>query len=351
MNETLSPDHRGLSYPIAAPAPGSWTEVAPGVRWIRLPMPFRLDHINVWAVDDGEGWSLIDTGLNTDETVKAWQTLLVSGPMARPLTGVYVTHMHPDHVGLAGWFTRRTGAPLWITRLEYLSCRSALADSGREAPADGVAFYRRAGWEPDAIDTYRSRFGSFGRQIHALPDSFRRLEDGATLCIGGQDWKVIVGTGHSPEHACLYCPVLKLLVSGDQVLPRISSNVSVHPMEPEADPMADWYRSLASIKAQVPDDVLVLPAHNDCFRGLHARLDALRSGQDKAFERLRRTLAEPRRVVDVFGALFARPIDAADPPLLSLATGESIACLNHLVRAGEARRWLDGEGVAWCQLK
>lgn len=347
MTQTPEPDARGLSYPFAAPAPGHWTEVAPGVRWIRLPMPFRLDHINVWALDDGEGWALVDTGLNTEATVKAWQALLADGPMARPLTNVYVTHMHPDHVGLAGWFTRRAGVPLWITRLEYLSCRSAVADMGREAPADGVKFYRRAGWSPAAIDGYRSRFGGFGKQIHALPDSFRRLQDGDEVRIGAHTWRVLVGTGHSPEHACLHCPQLKLLISGDQVLPRISSNVSVHPMEPEADPMADWYASLAKLKAQVPDDVLVLPAHNDCFRGLHARLDALARGQDKALERLRRSLREPRRIVDAFGALFARPIDEGDAALLSLATGESVACMNHLIARGEVRREIDADGVGW----
>jgi glyoxylase-like metal-dependent hydrolase (beta-lactamase superfamily II) len=337
-----------LTYPFTAPEPGAWVEVAPGVRWIRLPMPFRLDHINVWAIDDGDGWALVDTGLNTEASISAWLRLLADGPMARPLTSVFVTHMHPDHVGLAGWFTRRANVPLWMSRLEYLSCRSLVADTGREAPADGIRFCRSAGWAASAIDAYRSRFGGFGKQIHALPDSFRRLKDGDEIRLGAHTWRVLMGAGHSPEHACLYCPARKLLISGDQVLPKISSNVSVHANEPEANPMQEWYETLAKLKAQVPADVLVLPAHNDAFVGLHDRLDALGRSQDQALERLRTLLAEgPKRIVDVFGALFARPVDAGDAPLLSLATGESVACMNYLRARGEIDRHLDADGVAW----
>jgi glyoxylase-like metal-dependent hydrolase (beta-lactamase superfamily II) len=237
-----------------------------------------------------------------------------------------------------------------MSRLEYLTCRVMVSDTGREAPPDALAFYRRAGWKPAAIETYSTRFGNFGKMIHPLPDSFQRLRDGDELRIGAHPWRVVVGSGHSPEHACLYCPELKVLISGDQVLPRISSNVSVNPTEPDADPMSDWLASLAKLKREVPDDVLVLPSHNECFRGLHARLDALASGQEKALQRLRRSLREPKRAIDVFGALFARPIGENDVALLGMATGESVACLNHLVRRGEASRELDAEGVAWFRM-
>jgi glyoxylase-like metal-dependent hydrolase (beta-lactamase superfamily II) len=149
----------------------------------------------------------------------------------------------------------------------------------------------------------------------------------------------------------LYCPQLKLLISGDQVLPKISSNVSVHPSEPEANPMGDWYASLAKLKRDIPDDVLVLPAHNECFRGLHARLDALHADQDRATGRLRLALAQPKRVLDVFVSLFSRPIDEADTQLLGMATGEGLACLNYLMHTGEARRDIDADGVAWYSLR
>jgi glyoxylase-like metal-dependent hydrolase (beta-lactamase superfamily II) len=222
-----------------------------------------------------------------------------------------------------------------------------VSDTGREAPADAIEFYRRAGWAAPAIETYRTRFGNFGRHIHPLPDSFRRLHDGEEFAIGSHAWRVVVGSGHSPEHACLHCPGLEVLISGDQVLPRISSNVSVNPTEPDADPMSDWLASLAKLRREVPDDVLVLPAHNECFRGLHARIDALASGQERALQRLRKSLAEPKRAIDVFGALFARPISVDDVPLLGMATGESVACLNHLLHRGDAAREIDADGVAW----
>ena len=340
-----------LDYPFEAPPErGRSIEVAPGVHWIRMPMPFALDHINLWVIDDESGWALVDTGLRTEESMLAWRELFANAPDSRSLTRVFVTHMHPDHVGMAGWLTRKFGVRLWMTRLEYLTCRVMVSDTGREAPPDGTEFYRRAGWGVAAIENYRVRFGNFGKYIHALPDSYRRLRDAEELKIGNQTWRVVVGNGHSPEHACLYCPALKVLISGDQVLPRISSNVSVYPNEPDADPMADWYASLAKVKREVPDDVLVLPAHNECFRGLHARIDSLQTGQDRAIERRRRSLSEPKRAVDVFAALFARAIGEADVNLLGMATGESIACLNHLVNRGEASREIDADGVAWYRL-
>jgi glyoxylase-like metal-dependent hydrolase (beta-lactamase superfamily II) len=337
-----------LEYPLGPPPQfGHSVEVAGGVHWIRMPLPFALNHINLWAIDDGRGWAVVDTGLSTDETMRMWRGLFARNADGRPMTRVFVTHLHPDHVGMAGWLTRKFGVPLLMTRLEYLTCRVMVSDTGREAPPEGIQFFRRAGWSEAAIETYRVRFGNFGKHIHALPDSYLRLHDGERLMIGANEWRVVTGSGHSPEHACLHCPALKLLISGDQVLPRISSNVSVYPTEPDADPLADWLASLAKLEREVADDVLVLPAHNEPFRGLHARLQALARGQENALGRLRRTLAEPRRVVDTFVALFGRQIDESQTQLLSLATGESVACLNHLMHRGEVRRDVDHDGVAW----
>jgi glyoxylase-like metal-dependent hydrolase (beta-lactamase superfamily II) len=283
--------------------------------------------------------------MQTPETASAWRRLLAEDLAPGRPTRIVATHMHPDHVGMAGWLARKFEIPLWMTRLEYLTCRVLVADTGRPAPADGERFYRRAGWDEEGIEQYRARFGGFGKAVHALPDSYRRIRDGDTLRIGGHDWRVIVGTGHSPEHACLYSPDRKLLISGDQVLPKISSNVSVFPTEPEADPLGDWLASIDILRREVPDDVLVLPAHNEPFHGLHARLDRLAAGHARGLARLRERLAEPRRVVDVFGALFARPIVGTG--LMGLATGEALAHLNYLLVRGQATRRTDDQGVDW----
>jgi glyoxylase-like metal-dependent hydrolase (beta-lactamase superfamily II) len=344
---TAIPEHPRpkLTYPFeAGPKAGEAIDIAPGVKWLRMPLGGSLAFINVWAIEDGEGWAIVDTGIASPDTAKAWR-VAIAGPLeVRPVTRVFVTHMHPDHIGMAGWLTRKFQCRLWITRLEFLMCRSLAADSGREAPADALTFYKAAGWDEEALETYRSKFGGFGRGLHALPDSFQRLTDGQVVRIGEHDWHVVVGSGHSPEHGCLWCPDLKLLISGDQVLPKISSNVAVFPTEPEADPLADWMTSLRRIKTRVPDDVLVLPAHNDPFRGLHARIDHLVGGHERGLNRLRQLLAEPKRAVDVFHVLFRRRID---PGLLGLATGESLAHLNHLLATGEVVRRRDEAGVDW----
>lgn len=336
-----------LSYPFEAEpgtGDGSAVTVAPGVLWLRMPLFAGLPWINVWAIADGAGWTIVDTGLHTPATIDAWQMAFADALGGKPVVRVLVTHMHPDHCGMAGWLTERFRARLWMSRLEYLACRIMAADVGRTAPAAGIDFYRAAGWDAAAIDRYRAKFGSFGEKIYALPPSYRRLSDGERIRIGADDWTVVVGSGHSPEHACLYCPALKLLISGDQVLPRISSNVSVYPTEPDADPLRDWLDSLARIPARVPDDVLVLPAHNSPFRGLHARIGELREGHERHLDRLAGVLAEPRRAVDAFGALFFRPIT---PELLGMATGESIAHLNYLTGTGRAVREADAQGVWW----
>ena len=337
-----------FDYPFAEgpeTASGRSIEVTPGVHWLRMPLGGPLGFINVWAIREADGWAIVDTGLSDAPTMDAWRKSF-AGPLKGAVSRVFVTHMHPDHIGMAGWLTRKFDARLWTSRQEFLMSRNLVADTGREAPQDGLRFYRSAGWDSEQIETYRTRFGGFGRAVYALPDSFRRVVDGETFTIGDHVWEVVVGAGHSPEHVCLYCPDLKLMISGDQVLPLISSNVSVFPTEPTGDPLTDWLRSLAAIKGRVPDEVLVLPAHNSPFHGLHARIDYLIEGHELALVRLADLIATPRRAVDVFPALFRREIDEY---VIGLATGESLAHLNCLLARGLAVKTTDAQGVDWYQ--
>ncbi|MHA7900374.1 MAG: MBL fold metallo-hydrolase [Henriciella sp.] len=338
-----------LTYPFGEETPkvGETMEVAPGVHWVRMPLPFSLQWINLWLIDDGDrGWTIVDTGMPLDDTKAAWRKIFEDQLGGRPVWRVIVTHMHPDHIGNAGWLSRKfPESEFWISRLEYISCRMLVADTGREAPEAGTKFYHQAGWNEAQIETYRSRFGGFGRGVSRLPDAYHRLEDGDTFEMAGETWEVVTGNGHSPEHSCLFCPVLNIVISGDQLLPKISSNVSVFPTEPWANPLRDWLQSCEKLKATLPEDVLVLPAHNEPFKGAHARLDHLIKGHGVALKRLQQRLAqEPRRVVDVFPAIFGRKIG---DDVLSMATGEAIAHLNYLVADGDAKRTLDETGIAW----
>lgn len=335
-----------LVYPLATPAHGEVLEVADGVLWIRMPLPFKLDHINLWAIREGEGWTVVDTGLFDEQVESTWVTVLREALGGEPIVRVIATHMHADHIGMAGWLTQRFGCPLWITRQEYLEC-AAMATPQDVAPQANQAFYRRAGWNQQAIDAYVTLYGQFARLLYPLPATYHRIVDGDTIIIGQHEWTVIVGTGHSPEHACLYCPALQLFISGDQVLPKITSNVSVSPAAANANPMAGWLSSLAKIKHKVPDTVLVLPAHNECFRGLHRRLDDLMAIHDKEQAMLLSRLETPHRAVDIFKYLFRREISMSDGVLLTMATGESLANLNYLLHAGLLVKCSDETGIDW----
>ena len=336
-------------YPLEdRPEPGEVLEIAPGVRWLRLSLPFVLDHINIWLLREASGWAVVDTGLFTNTTREVWKDVLARGLGGEPLTRVLVTHLHPDHVGCAGWLARRFDLELWMTRAEYLLCRILVADTGKPAPEAGIRFYRAAGFAPEALDRYVEHFGGFGRVVAPLPESYRRLEDGQVIEIGNDSWQVLVGRGHSPEHACLFCAERKLLIAGDQLLPTISSNVSVWPTEPRANPLQDWFESIDRLERDLPDDVLVLPAHGRPFTGAHARLGQLRREHMEGLDKLRRLCREPRRAVDVFPALFKSRIDDRN---LIMATGEALSHLRYLQELGEVRKATDSEGVDWYEMR
>ncbi|MFT4822217.1 MAG: glyoxylase-like metal-dependent hydrolase (beta-lactamase superfamily II) [Halioglobus sp.] len=343
--------YRGLNYPwgvAAAPKPGVPEKVSEGVYWARFPMPMSLDHINLWLLEDENGWTVVDTCLGIDSAKAVWEQIFKEFMDGKPIVRVICTHLHPDHVGLAGWLTERFNCELWMSREEFLMCKAMASDTGREAPTAAITFYRAAGYDEAQMDVYRKKFGGFGRAISPLPDSFRRIVDGETFQVNGRYWQVISGSGHSPEHAALYCPALKLLISGDQVLPKITPNVSVFPTEPAGDPLKEWLRSNARIRDKLPDDVLVLPAHEAPFYGLHVRLTQVIEAHERDLDKLFEHLEEPRRAVDCFPALFKREITSG---LMGMATGEAMAHLNCLLGRRRALRSRDEHGVDWYHQK
>lgn len=347
MDATAAPARPGstLEYPFSArPELGEIVPVAPGVNWVRMRLPMQLNHINLWLLDDEDGWTVVDTGINDQMTADAWKILFTGAMQSRSVKRVIVTHLHPDHVGLADWLVRQFDVSLWMTRTDYLMCRNLVADTGQEAPPEGVRFYRAAGFSDSAIESYKARFGSFGRAVYRLPNSYHRMQDGERIPIGQRVWEVVVGRGHAPEHACLWCREDDLFISGDQILPRISSNVSVFPTEPEGNPLQDWLDSCAKLRALVPDSALILPSHNEPFRGAPQRLTELIDDHEENLRKLLALCAEPKRAVDVFPALFRSRITSGN---YGMATGESIAHLNCLRARGEIRRAIDQDGVAW----
>lgn len=317
----------------------------PGIRWIRVAIPFTLDHVNAWAIREADGWAIVDVGMCSEASKAAWRSVVERELDGLPVTRIFVTHSHTDHCGIASWLAGEYGCPLWMTRLEYLHGRMARIEALEPVSTAAIDFYRLASWNDEDIDAHHSWLAAIEASAAELPGSYRRIQDGELIRIGDHDWRVIIGAGHSPEHACFYCPDLKLLISGDQVLPCISSNVSVRPSEPDENPMEDWLASMDKLRREVGDDVLVLPAHNDCFYGLHSRLNKLAASQLEALDRIRVLLTSPRCVTDLFPALFGRSISHSQTGLFGLATGEALACLNFLMHRGEVRRNLCEDGI------
>lgn len=337
---------RGLTYPLGdfAPEPGAVHALAQGLGWSRIALPGGLEHINVWLLDDadeqGPGVALVDTGLFLPASRDSWQAAL----NGRRVTRVIATHFHPDHIGCAGWLCETQHAPLYMTRTEFLMARLMTADRRDTPPAGVIDHARAAGWSAEQLDELRAQpWNRMGRVVSDLPTGFHRLRAGDVLTIGQRRWRIVVGEGHAPEHACLIDDDAGIMIAGDQVLPRISSNVSVGSNEPDADSLGDWLASIARFRATLSPDLLVLPAHGLPFTGLHTRLDQLENGHIASLDRIMERLATaPRRVVDLFPTLFPRGVGDH----LSLATGEALAHLVRLERDGRARRETV-DGVWW----
>lgn len=333
-------DHRGLTYPLGnfGPQTGDVHWLRPSVGWTRMPMPGSLAHINCWVLPDGDGRVMVvDTGLKLPDVKAGWDAVF-SGPLAgQSINRILCTHFHPDHIGSAGGLSRAHGnAPLWMTRGEWYAGAYTRADIRDAVPDEVNEFRRHCGWSPEQVDAAAtSGWGMFQFVVSRLPYGYRRIVDGEVIPVGKAEWRVVVGNGHSPEHACLLNERDGLLIAGDQVLPKISSNVSVGAGEPDIDALGDWLSSIDKLLT-LDAGLLVLPAHGEPFTGLHTRLHALRDEHLQRLDELAAWCAQaPRRVVDCFKILFRRPIEQEH---LFLASGEALAHLRRLEVSGRVQR-------------
>ncbi len=336
-----------LDYPLGdtIPAPGAVHALAPGVGWLRMPLPFALDHINLWLLGDEvegrAGQSVVDCGAATDPTRAAWEQVFTGAMAGQDLLRVLATHCHPDHVGLSDWLCRRFDAAFWISAGEYGFARMMSAGlPGVDGPS-AIPHFERHGLRAPELARMGERRNYYPSLVPAVPHAYTRLRDGQLVRIGAHRWRVIAGFGHSPEHASLYCAALNMLISGDMVLPRISTNVSVFAVEPEGNPLQLYLDSLGRF-ADLPEDTLVLPSHGKPFRGLHTRITQLREHHTARLAEVVQACAAPQSAADIVPLMFRRPLDAHQ---LSFALGEALAHLHKLWADGILRRETGTDGV------
>ena len=334
-----------MRHPWAEPpAPGDWIEIADGVLWIRLPLPMALDHVNVYALDDGDGWTVVDTGLSSKKTRAIWQALMAGPLVGKPIARVVVTHHHPDHVGNAGWFQSEHGAVLVASRTAWLFARMMTLDVQENWPKETLDYYRSAGMDPDVLASRMAgRPFNFADTVYPMPLGFIRIRQGDVIRMGNRDWVVHMGNGHAPEHATFWSRDDNLVLTGDQILSSISSNLGVYATEPMADPVADWLEACERLQPLARPDHLVLGGHKLPFTGLPVRMRQLIDNHHGALERLLNDLDQPRTAAECFAPLFKRPIRSGE---YGLALVEAVAHMNHLYHIGAVTRTRRADG-AW----
>lgn len=343
-----------LNYPFNddMPATGVAMRVAPGIKWLRMPLPFALNHINLWLLEDTfqdrdgnpvQGWAIVDSGVATDEIRAAWALVLANELEGKPITRVIVTHMHPDHVGNADWLCRKLGVPLFMSLTDYAMSRSMLAKPTGSGGVQAAAHFEINGMaRGDDLAKITERGNYYASMVDGLPDHMHRLLDGQYLQMGQNRWRLDVGYGHAPEHMSLYCAELNVVISGDMLLPRISTNISVWDMEPEANPLPLFLSGLDMYEA-LPANVLVLPSHGKPFTGAHERVQQLRDHhRDRLAELLTACRAAPCTGADACKVLFKRDLDLHQ---MSFALGEALAHLHALWFAGQVQRSRNAAGV------
>jgi len=342
----MSPDAGGvlaLDYLYDRhPEPGAVVEIAPGVRWLTMPLPGSLNHINLWLLDDGDGVAIVDTGIFSQATKDHWTRVLTETLAGAKITRLIVTHAHPDHIGLAGWLCETLGIELWISETEWRMGHRFSTDAGTLLIESGLALFRRGGLgkEADALAATRPNTRI---PMSPVPEQYHRLEDGMVLRIGAHEWRVIVGRGHAPEHCCLWNPALDILIAGDQVLPKITPNVSLWPGRDDEDPLGSFLATMDTLERIVPDSVLVLPSHNLPFHRLHNRLQQLRDHHADRMAEVIEACDTPKCAAELVPILFRRKLDQRQ---MAFAMGEALAHLRYGITLGRLTRTERADG-AW----
>jgi glyoxylase-like metal-dependent hydrolase (beta-lactamase superfamily II) len=327
-----------LQYPFPdVPAAGTTLEVARGIHWLSMPLPFQLDHINLWLLEDEDGWTVIDTGIGNAQTRALWDQILVNKAVKR----VIVTHYHPDHAGNAAWLCQRYGVELWMTQGEYLTAHAVRSSTAGYTTDAVLSVFRKNGLDEQRASGMSGRGNRYAALVPEFPLSYRRIIEGDQIEIGKHRWRAIVGHGHAPEHLSLYAKNVNTLIAGDMLLSTISTNVSVWSIDPEGDPLRLFLDSIARYR-DLPKDVLVLPSHGKPFRGAHERVEQLEKHHQDRLGELLESLKKPKSAAELLSVLFRRPLDAHQT---FFAMGEAIAHLHYLYYAGRAKRAKGDDGI------
>jgi glyoxylase-like metal-dependent hydrolase (beta-lactamase superfamily II) len=327
-----------LAYPFPeVPAPGTTIEVAPGVHWLSMPLPFQLNHINLWLIEEDDGCTVVDTGIGNEQTRALWEQILHKKTVKR----VIVTHYHPDHAGNAAWLCQRYGIELWMTQGEYLTAHAVRSSTAGYTTEAVLSVFRRNGLDEQRAAGMGGRGNRYAALVPEFPLSYRRIIEGDQIEVGRHRWRAIVGHGHAPEHLSLYAKNLNTLIAGDMLLSTISTNVSVWSIDPEGDPLRLFLDSIARYR-DLPKDVLVLPSHGKPFRGAHDRVEQLEKHHQDRLGELLEALKKPQSAAELLSVLFRRPLDAHQT---FFAMGEAIAHLHYLYYAGRATRAQGDDGI------
>lgn len=325
------------------PANGSFLEIAPGLLWLRMPLPYRLDHINIYLIEDGDGWCVLDAGIHDEATIELWKALFAGPLVGTRLTRLIVTHHHPDHIDMAGWLCREAGIPLLVSQTAYLACANLVLDPGSPQDRQFHDFYLSHGVAPEVADLMGTKGLEYLRKVSPLPNTYLRLLSADTMTIGARKFRVLAGDGHAPDQIMLYCAEDRLFISADQVIAKISPNVAVWPSEPDGDPLGHFLRTTRQIRDNLPDDVLVLPGHQLPFRGLHARCNELVEHHDKRCDLIREATQDRALTAnELVPVIFHRELDLHQ---FGFAFSETLAHVNRMLRRGELRKTTGGDGL------